>query len=44
MESFDLIDFCAVCGTNLCDNCMEGGCCGRVPAISGTEADEEILV
>lgn len=28
-------DFCAICGKDLCKSCMEVGCCGNVPAISG---------
>jgi hypothetical protein len=35
----ELFDFCALCGKKLCDECMAGGCCGQVPAISGRERD-----
>ena len=34
-----LLDYCAVCSTDLCDNCMLEGCCGNVPAISGSQED-----
>ena len=34
-----LHDYCAQCSRNLCDACMERGCCGEQPAISG-EAQE----
>jgi hypothetical protein len=40
-EGFELHDFCAVCGKNLCEGCMEKGCCGNVPASSGMEEAEE---
>lgn len=36
---FELLDYCADCSTNLCKGCMEDGCCGNVPAISGTTED-----
>jgi len=39
-SSFKLMDYCAECSRDLCDECMEKGCCGNVPAKSGTEADE----
>jgi len=35
----DLIDYCAVCSKDLCDDCMTKGCCGNVPALSGMESD-----
>jgi hypothetical protein len=38
---YGLHDFCAVCSKDLCDKCMEKGCCGNVPAKSGGEGDEE---
>lgn len=38
---FRLLDYCAECSRDLCDECMEEGCCGNVPAISGNEDDEE---
>jgi hypothetical protein len=37
---YDLHDFCAVCSKNLCGKCMEKGCCGHKPALSGSEEDE----
>lgn len=33
------LDYCAECSRNLCDACMEKGCCGHVPALSGVETD-----
>lgn len=36
---FGLLDFCAECSRDLCPKCMEKGCCGHVPAWSGTEKD-----
>ena len=38
-SGFDLFDYCAECGTNLCDACMAAGCCGNVPARSGLSDD-----
>jgi hypothetical protein len=42
---FGLLDYCAECSKDLCPECMEKGCCGTVPAESGTmgyaPADEE---
>lgn len=38
-EGYELLDYCVVCSKNLCDKCMQEGCCGEVPAISGMEAD-----
>lgn len=38
-DSYDLLDYCAVCSTNLCDKCMKKGCCGNTPAKSGTNED-----
>jgi len=32
-------DYCTHCSRNLCDRCMELGCCGRAPADSGIQAD-----
>lgn len=37
---YDLHDYCAVCSKNLCEPCMEAGCCGHKPARSGAEEDE----
>ena len=40
--AYGLLDYCAICGKDLCDKCMvEKGCCGRVPALSGEKADHE---
>lgn len=36
---WDLWDYCALCSSNLCDSCMEHGCCGSIPAVSGLEED-----
>lgn len=38
-EGYNLFDYCAVCSANLCPHCMAEGCCGNVPAESGSEAD-----
>lgn len=38
-DSFDLLDYCAKCSKNLCPKCMVNGCCGKVPAESGMNAD-----
>jgi hypothetical protein len=38
-EPFALFDYCALCDKNLCDDCMQEGCCDEVPALSGIEAD-----
>jgi hypothetical protein len=38
-DSFELMDYCAVCSKNLCPACMAKGCCGNVPAKSGNLAD-----
>lgn len=35
----DLFDYCLTCSKNLCPDCMEKGCCGKVPAESGEEHD-----
>ena len=35
--SYELFDYCALCSKNLCDRCMEKGCCGKRPAESGME-------
>lgn len=37
---YDLFDYCAICGKNLCDRCMEAGCCGHIPAVSGQMNDD----
>jgi hypothetical protein len=31
------MDYCAICGKNLCDKFMRQGCCEHIPALSGTE-------
>lgn len=36
---FNLFDYCAICHQNLCAKCMENGCCGEAPALSGMAAD-----
>jgi hypothetical protein len=33
------MDYCAICGKNLCDKCMQQGCCGKIPAKSGSDED-----
>lgn len=38
-QSYDLFDYCANCSKNLCPECMGKGCCGKVPADSGMQAD-----
>ena len=38
--SYALHDFCYECGTNLCADCMEEGCCGHIPALSGMRDGE----
>lgn len=38
-NTYELHDYCAVCGKNLCKKCMAAGHCGNVPALSGNEAD-----
>lgn len=35
----DTLDYCAECGKNLCDRCMQEGCCDDVPARSGLFED-----
>lgn len=37
--TYELLDYCAKCSKNLCNGCMANGCCGNVPAKSGTEDD-----
>lgn len=36
---FNLLDYCAICSRDLCDACMEKGCCDAVPARSGLAED-----
>lgn len=38
--SESLLDYCRHCSRDLCEACMALGCCGRVPAESGMEADD----
>ena len=35
----DFTDFCAVCSKDLCAKCMAKGCCGNVPAKSGSNEE-----
>lgn len=36
---FEGLDYCAECSRDLCDACMEKGCCKHVPARSGMDED-----
>lgn len=36
-SGYDLHDYCARCGKNLCAVCMGNGCCGDTPAASGMD-------
>lgn len=38
-NAYALFDFCGECSRDLCDECMANGCCGHVPAVSGSERD-----
>lgn len=38
-DDYGLLDYCAICSRDLCDACMNTGCCGNVPALSGTDQD-----
>lgn len=38
---YELFDYCAECSANLCSDCMAEGCCGHLPAISGTKEDDD---
>ena len=38
-NGFAILDYCAECSRDLCDACMEMGCCGNVPALSGMRID-----
>lgn len=38
-SGYETFDYCAECSRNLCEVCMEQGCCGHVPALSGMAAD-----
>lgn len=40
LTGFNLPDYCATCGKNLCAKCMARGCCGKVPAASGMATDD----
>lgn len=42
VKGWDLLDYCANCSKNLCESCMGKGCCGNVPAISGSAVDFDI--
>jgi hypothetical protein len=37
--AYGILDYCAHCSKDLCDDCMAKGCCGHVPADSGEKAD-----
>ncbi len=41
-DGYQLHDYCSECGKNLCEDCMEQGCCGNVPAISGMKDAEAV--
>jgi hypothetical protein len=41
-EAFRLHDYCALCSKQLCNDCMEEGCCGHLPALSGMEVDSVV--
>jgi hypothetical protein len=43
-SGFEQFDYCALCGTKLCDECMAAGCCGQVPAVSGREQEREAML
>ena len=36
---YEMFDYCARCGRDLCKKCMEEGCCGSTPATSGMKVD-----
>jgi hypothetical protein len=36
---YGLLDYCAECSADLCAACMATGCCGNVPATSGSVDD-----
>lgn len=38
-DALIFMDYCASCSDVLCDACMAEGCCGHVPALSGSQAD-----
>lgn len=38
-EGWKLHDYCANCSRDLCPECMQKGCCGKIPAESGKESD-----
>ncbi len=40
-DNYELFDYCAECSTNLCAECMKGGCCGVTPAASGMEDGDD---
>ena len=42
---YALLDYCAMCSADLCGACMAKGCCGNVPAASGSadDAHEEAM-
>lgn len=38
--TYQMLDFCAECSKDLCDECMKKGCCGHAPALSGNEDED----
>lgn len=38
-NGFALLDYCAICSKDLCEDCMARGHCGNVPAKSGAVED-----
>lgn len=40
-NGWQLFDYCAKCGRDLCPACMARGCCGESPAESGTSEDRD---
>lgn len=38
---YELLDYCVTCSKDLCPGCMAKGCCGKAPAISGTDSDHQ---
>lgn len=33
------MDYCAICGKDLCPKCMKEGCCRHKPAMSGLDTE-----
>ena len=42
-NGFAMLDYCAVCSKDLCEDCMAAGHCGNVPALSGAKEDENYV-